>query len=436
VRYLVENSLGRLWLLNRPNSRLIEKMEFYIKPQEEEKEYLRINSPEEIKICDPACGSGHMLTYAYDLLYQIYEEEGYDLVHIPRLILEKNLYGIEIDRRAGALAAFALTMKAREKDRRFFRRKVMPNVCVLENVTFTEDEIEVYLNAVGRGLFTQDLQFMLTQFEVADNFGALICPQVKDIGYFRERLAEKGIFDDLFLYATNQKVQQVLEQVEYLSPRYHVVVANPPYMGRGMNAELKDFARDQYPDSKSDLFAMFIERNCEMAQPKGLIGIITMQSWMFLSSFEKLRTNLLEHKTILSMAHLGPRAFDSIGGEIVSTTAFVVKNSRNQERKGSFLRLTDGSNEAEKATMLRHNLPSKGYHPLPSNYYTASASDFKTIPGAPIAYWASDKVIDIFRHKSLSDFAISGGRCKTHNDKLFVRMVWEIAYNKIGEDKK
>jgi hypothetical protein len=157
VRYLVENSLGRLWMLNRPNSRLIEHMDYYIKPEEPETDFLKIKSPEEIKICDPACGSGHMLTYAFDLLYSIYEEEGYDLKEIPNLILTKNLYGIEIDERAGALAAFALTMKAREKYRRFFRKPVLPNICVLENVEFDEGEIKNYMDEVGRDLFTMHL---------------------------------------------------------------------------------------------------------------------------------------------------------------------------------------------------------------------------------------------------------------------------------------
>ena len=176
VRYLVENSLGRLWMLNRPNSRVIEKMDYYIKPEEPETDFLRINSPEEIKICDPACGSGHMLTYTFDLMYAIYEEEGYSPKEIPELIITKNLYGIEIDERAGALAAFALTMKARQKYRRFFRKPVQPNICVLKNVEFDENEIKTYMEAVGQDLFTMNLQTTLHQFREADNFGSLIRP--------------------------------------------------------------------------------------------------------------------------------------------------------------------------------------------------------------------------------------------------------------------
>jgi len=436
VRYLVENSLGRLWLLNRPHSRLAESMDYYIQPEEQETDYLRLNSPEELKLCDPACGSGHMLTYSFDLLYRIYEEEGYDPVQIPQLILDKNLYGIEIDQRAGALAAFALTMKARAKDRRFFRRQVTPNICVLENVRFTAAEINEYMDAVGRDLFTNDLWLMLKQFEAADNFGSLIRPQVQDVGYIRQRLAEQGIFDDLFLHATNQKVKTVLKQAKYLSPRYHVVVANPPYMGsRGMNKELKDFAKDHYPDSKRDSCTMFIERNAEMVQPGGQVGMITMQSWMFLSSFEKLRTRMLSQERILSMAHLGPRAFDSIGGEVVSTTSFVIQHSPNQKCKGTYLRLIDGTNEAEKAAMLHQSLPANN-QPLPANCYTASAADFKKIPGSPIAYWVSDTIRDVFSNSRLENDIITDGQNKTADNEKYVRFIWEVNRSRAGKNRK
>ena len=181
VRYLVENSLGRLWMLNRPNSRLAEKMAYYIKPETPETDFLKISKPEEIKVCDPACGSGHMLVYSFDILYFIYEEEGYEATEIPRLILENNLFGIEIDKRAGELAAFALTMKARAKQRRFFSKKVAPNICVLENIHFEEAELKDYMDFIGWDLFTAPLQTTLRQFEEADNFGSLIRPEVIDV---------------------------------------------------------------------------------------------------------------------------------------------------------------------------------------------------------------------------------------------------------------
>lgn len=356
VRYLVQNSLGRLWMLNHPNSKLADEMEYYIPPTEEDKDFLEVKSPEELKICDPCCGSGHILTYAFDLLVKIYEEEGYDRRKIPTLILVKNLHGVEIDTRAGALAAFALTMKAREYDSRFLRREnaPYPQICVLQNITFDEGDIPQYMDAIGHDLFTESLQQTLHQFTQADCFGSLIVPKISNAASIMDVLTERGVEAELFLAKVHNKVLDVINLADYLSQKYHVVVTNPPYMGgKGMNADLKRFAERLYPDSKSDLFAMFIERCLELVQHQGTIGMITMQSWMFLSSFEKLRTKLLDKNTILSMAHLGARGFDSIGGEVVQTTAFTMTNTLIPDYKGAFIRLVDGNNEAEKAAMFQ-----------------------------------------------------------------------------------
>ncbi|MBJ2270115.1 BREX-1 system adenine-specific DNA-methyltransferase PglX [Pseudomonas sp. MF6772] len=353
VRYLVENSLGRLWMLNHPGSPLAGQMDYYIKPEVEEVDFLKIARPEDIKVCDPACGSGHMLTYAFDLLYAIYEEVGTDPSEIPEKILTHNLYGIELDERAGELAAFALTMKARGKQRRFFNKAIKPNICVLEKVEFSADELDEYITAVGRDLFTLDLRETLKQFEEADNFGSLIRPKLTSVQNVLSMLEAKDMTSNLFLAGTHAKVLQVLRMADYLSPRYQVVIANPPYMGgKGMNARLGAWAKENYPSSKSDLFAMFIERNLDLAMPAGAVAMITMQSWMFLSSFESLRTRILGQNTIVSMAHLGARAFDSIGGEVVSTSAFVLENQHKPEYKGAYLRLVSGNSEAEKAAML------------------------------------------------------------------------------------
>ena len=356
VRYLVENSLGRLWMLNHPASRLAESMEYYIPATEQDADFLKVMSPEELRVCDPCCGSGHMLTYAFDLLARIYEEAGFSPREIPSLILKNNLHGIEIDPRAGELAAFALTMKAREHDSRFLRREnaPQPNICVLQNVTFDDEEFKSYMDFIGRDLFTAALQTTLRQFEKADCFGSLIVPQLTNSVAVLAELESRDVSGQLFLTNIHQKVLAVIRQAEYLSPHYHVVVTNPPYMGsKGMNADLKKFAETKYSDSKSDLFAMFIERCLELVQKHGTIGMITMQSWMFLSSFEKLRTKLLDEDTILSMAHLGPRAFDTIGGEVVQTTAFTLTNTHIPDYKGAFLRLVDGNSEAEKSTMFK-----------------------------------------------------------------------------------
>lgn len=353
VRYLVDNSLGRLWLLNRPNSRLAEQMAYYIAPDKPEADFLRIKGPEDIKVCDPACGSGHMLTYAFDLLYAIYEEEGYDAAEIPEKILTHNLYGVELDERAGELAAFALTMKARARQRRFFNKRVKPNITVLEMVSFSREELDEYMGFVGRDLFTYGLRETLQQFSEADNFGSLIVPKVGNVADVLATLEAKDMAGNLFLAETHQRVLKVLRMAEALGPRYAVVVANPPYMGgKGMNGRLSTWAKENYPNSKSDLFAMFIERNLDLTVRGGAVAMITMQSWMFLSSFEALRSRILNQHTILSMAHLGARAFDSIGGEVVSTTAFVLENTHKPEYRGAYLRLVDGNSEAEKMEMM------------------------------------------------------------------------------------
>ncbi len=432
VRYLVENSLGRLWLLNRPGSKLALQMDYYIKPEQAETDFLHIAKPEEIKICDPACGSGHMLTYAFDLLYTIYEEEGYEPAEIPEKILTHNLYGIEIDERAGELAAFALTMKARAKQRRFFNKGIKPNICVLENVHFDEGELKNYMDFVGRDLFTFPLQTTLRQFEEADNFGSLIRPDVTDVDGMLRRLESKNVSGHLFLSLTHQKVLQALRQVDYLSPKYHVVIANPPYMGgKGMNARLKAWASDNYPDSRSDLFAMFMERSLAMTLEYGMTAMINMQAWMFLSSFEKVREKLLSNATILSMAHLGERGFDTIGGAVVSTTAFVLWNALAATMKGNFIRLVDGKSEAEKSALALEAI----LNPLCSWHFRVSSNDFQNISGSPIAYWLSEHELKIIELEiPLSEVSEARVGLQTSNNDRFLRLWHEVSQSKSFHD--
>lgn len=427
VRYLVENSLGRLWMLNRPNSKLKEQMEYYIAPEEPEKDFLKVSSPEEIKIADPAAGSGHMLTYAFDLLYAIYEEEGYDPNDIPGLILSSNLYGIEIDERAGALASFALEMKAAAKlgRRRFFRMDAKPNVCVLDDVTFTDSEMDDVMSIVGKDLYSADLRETLTQFEQAKNFGSLIVPKLKDPTETLRLIEAKDLADDMWLTEVHERLVKVLRMAEYLAPKYHVVVANPPYLGgKGMNGYLSTFAKEAYPDSKSDLFAMFMERTLSLSVKRGMMAMINMQSWMFLSSYENLRGKLLSHTTILSMAHLGERAFDTIGGAVVSTTAFVIQNAHHASLKGEYTRLVDGNSEAEKSAQMREAIqnPECGW------FYRASAEDFGKIPGSPVAYWVSQGFKDVFKtSKPLANFGDIGKGLDTGDNNRFLRQWYEVS---------
>ena len=442
VRYLVENSLGRLWLLNRPGSKLIEQMDYYIKPEQAETDFLRIAKPEEINICDPACGSGHMLTYAFDLLYAIYEEEGYEPAEIPENILTNNLFGIEIDERAGELAAFALTMKARAKQRRFFNKGVKPNICVLENVHFDEGELKNYMDFVGRDLFTAPLQTTLRQFEEADNFGSLIRPDVTDVDGMLRILESKNVSGQLFISMTHQKVLQALRQADYLSPKYHVVIANPPYMGnRNMNGRLGAWLKDNYEDVKSDLFSAFIVRNTEMTLPKGQLGFMSPFVWMFISSYEKLRSFLINQKTITSLVQLEYSGFD---GATVPICTFTVENAHRPDYKGGYVKLSDfrGSENQGPKTREAIQSPNCGW------FYRASSSDFKKVPGMPIAFWLSDNLRNAFdKYQGIGHYSSASNGVQTGNNDRFVRNWHEVSvrsddldtwvpYNKGGEFRK
>ncbi|MFA6201640.1 MAG: BREX-1 system adenine-specific DNA-methyltransferase PglX [Gallionella sp.] len=428
VRYLVENSLGRLWMLNHPNSRLTEKMEYYIAPQEVETDFLRIAKPEDIKLCDPACGSGHMLTYAFDLLYAIYEEVGIDPSEIPVKILTHNLYGIEIDERAGELAAFALTMKARAKQRRFFNKGIRPNICVLQRVKIELNDLNAYVGAVGRDLFTANLRTLLTQFEEADNFGSLIRPVAMDYAELRRVLAEKGIGDDLLLEHVHHDVLLVLEQAEYLSQRYQVVVANPPYMGgKGMNPNLKGFLERDYTAVKSDLFSSFVVRCSDIALSKACIGIMSPNVWMYISSHENLRQFLVGERTINSLVELPLTGFK---GATVQICAYVFQNIRNKNRCGAFVRLVDfkgGDDEMSLYTLEAIHNPQCGW------YYKATTEDFEKLPGMPIAYWISDSLRAAFASGScLRDFGEPRLGMATGNNETYLRLWYEISRDKFG----
>lgn len=428
VRYLVENSLGRLWLLNRPGSGLAEKMDYYIKPEQAETDFLRINKPEEIKICDPACGSGHMLTYAFDLLYAIYEEEGYESAEIPEKILTHNLYGIEIDERAGELAAFALTMKARERQRRFFNKGIKPNICVLENVHFNDGEIKEYMDFVGRDLFTAPLQTTLHQFEEADSFGSLIRPDVTDVDGMLRILESKNVSGLLFISMTHQKVLQALRQADYLSPKYHVVIANPPYLDK-FDDRFRRFSNDEYKASKANTYSMFIERCLSLSLSKGFASLITLQGWMFNSSFEKLRYDLYQSSTIITMAHLGSIAFDSIGGEVVSTVAFCINKSVIRDLSSIFFDLTKGKNESDKVSTLLEALANQNHY----QRYQSSFSEFEKVPGCPIAYWAHHKLLSAFgRFDSLGQTVDPRSGMATGDNDRFLRIWPEVSQAKIG----
>ena len=448
VRYLVENSLGRLWILNHPDSKLIELMDYYIKPEEPDTDFLKISSPEEIKVCDPACGSGHMLTYAFDLLYEIYREEQYPEPEIPLLILKNNLYGIEIDNRAGALAAFALTMKAREKDKRFFTRKPQPdgpasdsflldnpsskiqnpNICVLENIKIDADDLSAYMDKVGRDLFTSGLQSVVNQWQEADNFGSLIRPPETDLSEVRELFRERQMGQDLFLAKVHQQIIKAILQSHYLSPRYHVVVANPPYMGgKGMTLELKDFADRNFPDSKSDLYSMFAERCYSLAVPSGYFGLMTPFTWMFLGSQKGLRRQFIEEKTVICLVRPEYHAF--FESAYVPICAFCVKNSPNKRYRTSFIDLSDfyGVDLQPVKTLEAIRDPSVPW------VFCRCCSDFAVIPGSPFAFTVDDNVIASFAdHRSVAEHGDTRKGMATGLNEEFVRAWSEVSFSQIG----
>ena len=431
VRYLVENSLGRLWLLNRPQSKLAAQMDYYIAPEEPETDFLRIARPEDIRICDPAAGSGHMLTYAFDLLHAIYAEEGYDADAIPALILTHNLHGVEIDDRAGALAAFALVMKAAAKlgRRKFLRLGVQPNICVMQDVRFTGAEMQDVAAVVGRDLFTDALRETLGQFEAAKNFGSLIVPKLRDPAEVARVVRLKEFGGDLLLREVQERVLKVLEMAEALSPKYHVVVANPPYMGgKGMNDKLGDWTKKHYPAAKSDLMTCFMVRSTTLLQTGGVWGMINLPSWMFLSSYEALRETLLNSQSIQSLLHLGRGIFGSDFG----TVAMVAKATRpSSETAAVYRRLFDRHVQVRGSETIRNLFLDDvfGRHYLKQN-------ELKKIPGWPLAYWVSPSIRNLFAYgDTIEDLAPVRQGFQTGDNDRFLRQWFETDFNEIGLNK-
>lgn len=414
VRYMVENSLGRLWMLNRPDSRLRDRMEYYVEPDAEHEDFIRVESPEDITLCDPACGSGHILSYAFELLFAIYEECGYTAREIPELILTKNLSGYEVDPRAAQIASLVLALRAREHDRRFFRREVRADVRVLESVPLEEGEAGV----------PKELAEELSHL---GEVGSLLAPTDADVEALHAGIA--SCEGDLFAAATKDRLERALEACEALRRRFYVVVANPPYMGSSsFNAFMSKWIKKNYPDVKSDLCTCFIERGYGLAKDRGYSAMVTMQSWMFLGSFEKMRSKLIAEKGIVTMAHLGPRAFDAIGGEVVSVTADVLYNG-GCEAPGAYFRLVDlnGSETKRQALLEAIKNPTCGW------FYRRDASTFHQIPGSPIAYWVGDGLFNAYSFGQLLGNEIDArvGMISGNNNR-FLRRWTEVSSFKIG----
>ena len=438
VRYLVENSLGRLWLLNRPGSRLREHMPYYIEGEKNATggspdDYLKITKPEEIRLCDPAVGSAHMLTYAFDLLTLIYEEEGYAPTEIPALILRHNLHGLEICPRAAQLAELALVFKAREKSRRFFQPEhlVRPHIIELRDVRFAENELRDYIHALGLGdLFNQPMLRLLHQFEEAKNFGSLIqpCLDERAIADARRAIEAKDLGGQLFLRETHLKVLRVLEQAEALTQRYHVVVANPPYMGSsGMNGILKRFVGQVFPSSKADLFTVFVERCFLLTSPSGYSALVTLQSWMFLASFVEFRQKVFLPRSLTNLVHIGYNSFPELNSKVVLAVAFVVANKRaTDSEKPLFINLNDAAQTADKNEVLLERLRKRAFT-------TLSLSEFVNLPDSPLVYWLSPRMRASLRSKALlGNFASARIGMATGKNDRYVRVWTEVSQNRIG----
>jgi type II restriction/modification system DNA methylase subunit YeeA len=432
VRYLVENSLGRLWLLNHPDSLLRAWMPYYIEG-EPETDFLRIARPEDIRICDPAVGSGHMLTYAFNLLFVIYEEEGYAPNEIPALILRHNLHGLDICPRAAQLAEMALVFKAREKSSQFFQSSnlVHPRILVLRDIHFAESELRGYIEALRLGdLFNEPMLRLLHQFEGATTVGSLIqpCLDKQQIAFARGFIEAKDLGGHLFLHETHRKVLRALEQAEMLTQRYHVVVANPPYMGgKGMNGELKGYLQENYSEAKSDLFAAFMLRNLHLAQPAGQLGFVTPYVWMFISSYEQLRSRILADATITSLAQLEYNAFEPA---CIPVCVFSLENRSLPNYLGAYIRLVDfkGAQYQGPKTLEAIANHECGW------FFRSDSNAFKKIPGIPIAYWASPAMLQLYSGSLLDHFASPRQGLATGDNEQFLRLWYEIAESRFGKN--
>lgn len=425
VRYLVENSLGRLWMLNHPDSKLKDKMEYYIAPTNAEKDFIKLSSPEEIKILDPCCGSGHMLTYAFDLLFEIYNECGYTDNDATESIIRNNLFGIEIDKRAGQLAYFALMMKAREKSKRFFRKHTNPNICILENVSFDQDELAKVYNLFDKP--TLNLMDLMNQFEHADILGSLITPAISNIKSLKDTLKAKSS-DDIFAETNtlSERTKKVLEMAEYLSQRYSIVITNPPYLAPSSSDPiLQNFAKSQYPNSKEDVGIMFIERNFKFLTETGIVAMITLHGWMFLSRTTNLRYLILSEKTIESLVHIGTRGFDSIGGEVVSTVAFILKNKK-EKISSNYFSLTSGKSESEKKqSLLSYISTNKGHFILEQDI-------FFSLPDYILSFWIPSSMVKNFtNNKKICDVIDTRVGLDTGNNDKYIRLWFETDFTKL-----
>ena len=434
VRYMVENSLGRLWLEGHPNAELHDGWKYYLDEAEQEpdvqaqlaklREEYKTIKPEEIKVIDPCMGSGHILVYAFDVLMQIYTSAGWDQREAAQSILKNNLFGLDFDDRAAQLAYFAVMMKARQYDRRLLTRGIQPNIFSIRESNGIQAMTIEYFHKNDLKL-KADIERIVTEMRDAKEYGSILNITPVDFAGLYARFDEIRNDINMMQMSALDELLPLVKCAELLAQKYDVVVTNPPYMAvSNAGAKVNDYVKKNFPDSKADMFAVFIERCGQMAKKNGYQAMITQHAWMFLSSFEKLRTKLLA-VDIVNMAHLGARAFEEIGGEVVQTTSFVIRKSHIADYKGEYCRLIEPTSQQGKEDMFLAG----------ENRYAADQSNFSKIPGSPVAYWVSDNLVSAFasgiRFKEVGD---TRQGMATSDVNRFTRYWYEPSFASIGWD--
>lgn len=440
VRYMVENSLGRIWVEGHPNDELKGNWKYYLDEAKQEEaveaELAKIRAvyailnPKDIKVMDPCMGSGHILVYAFDVLMQIYTSVGYTEKEASISILENNLYGLDIDERAFQLAYFAVMMKARQYHKFILKKQVQCNIHpIVESNGINVEQLHyfgVQLDEFSKNAAITQMQGLISQMHDAKEYGSIITVDDYDWELLREFLEEFDVSNGFNLFnangieATQQRLKELVAVGEVLAKKYEVVVTNPPYRAvSDLTAKVNEFIKNQYPESKVDLFAVFIERCAELTICNGLQAMITQHSWMFLSSFEKLRAKII-NRDIVNMAHLGARAFEEIGGEVVQTTSFVFRNASLRNLKGKYCRLIDADSQNAKEEMYLMGI----------NRYEQNAVNYSKIPGSPIAYWVSEKMFSTFDFNGLGKILTTREGMATADNDRFLRNWYEIEKNR------
>ena len=458
VRYMVENSLGRLWVEGHPDAKAQllptpeeqaaytagkrdpedTKWHYYLEEAQQEpqvqaqlseisKQYADL-TPEQIKVIDPCCGSGHILAYLFDVLMQIYENYGYTPRDAVASILQNNLYGLDIDDRAAQLAYFAVMMKARRYDRRFFSHTTQPHVYAIEESNRIEKpDVEYFCN--GKPELKDAMHTILTQLYDAKEYGSILTipPQDWDALYARfDEVADESSFHR---ESIRKKLLPLVRVAQTLAQKYDVVVTNPPYMGASnMNPKLNEFIKQNYTDYKSDFFSAFIVKCSSMAKPEGYCGLFTPYVWMFIQSYEKLRQYIYQQATLETLIQFEYSAFEEA---TVPVCTFTFSN-RYVNKKGCYLRLVDfrGGMEVQRQktleAMTNHDC---GF------YYEQSTDNFAKIPGSPVAYWVSNNFLKAFDNEKIGKYTISDGQTKTGNNDKYLRLLWEVPVSEIGKGK-